>query len=544
VSETPRQLPSSIRRRRGRRQSVRRHAGSGRGLARAALVALILLVVAWWASRDTVELRTLVPADHTYHIALLDIVTHRDAIIESPVWRALPEAAHAGRVLELLGRDTKMPAWVLNNLMGELSYVTGSDLDQYADVVYLARMTRVGRLLEYLHVFWPGIVDDNAGGLHLRHVEDSGLYYAVRGRVLLASLSRDALIRCLTLREDEILPEGAFHTVLDRSGPEQVRGLISFPPDTPVGGLLRSLTFALHIDRTSAHMEYRGILYESWRERFGRLLGNAAPRPLIAPPPGIAGISVDVGKSLDEVCYGIGEAFDIDALREESMTLAANPDDADPDEPDLRSFLAMLSMLGPGVRLSLQGVDLDEFIPMPELAGSLDAQGALVRALLETLRAPDDAAPWEPYARFDPETRLASIPMIGGPSLEPTFAVYDDRLYVSSSARIAHEWLGNPPSAQALPQHGNLYLRIEPLSCLEAWAGVGRELVAQDLLKGYSPETFDASIQQWRARLAPIEHIALLLAIDRGALAGRISVEGVGTVQTTDAADTTAAPEP
>lgn len=63
----------------------------------------------------------------------------------------------------------------------------------------------MGLLLERIHTFADFIQDDEAGGLHLRYLPDARLYYAVRGRILIVTPSRDRLVESLTLPAGEAM---------------------------------------------------------------------------------------------------------------------------------------------------------------------------------------------------------------------------------------------------------------------------------------------------------------------------------------------------
>ena len=506
MSETVRSYSAARLRPRRSRSSRRR----GRKLLFAVLAVAVLVLLVLWFTRDTTPLRNVIPAGQTYGVVLVDILNNRSTMADSAVWSALPDSWSHGDISSILGREMPVPDWILNNLIGDPCYVTGNDLDEFSDVLFITKMFRAGPLIER---FLPGIESDYAGGLRLRSVPSAGFFYAVRGRLLIVSPSRDALIRSLTLTEENMIPETVLANALGASGTEQVRGLVTLRPEDPLGDLFRSLSFALRIDPAGARLKCRGILCETWQDRFGVLLGKAKPEPLPSPPSGMVGMSVDLGVSVLEVCEGLRDAL---AFGESWTTWhdGLEPD----DQANLAALGDLLALTGPAFQVVCTGVDPNEMLPVPEFVCIGDVDSEAATALFSALPSPKAVGAWVSCPRFDPETGRVSVPMMGGPSIEPTILLRDKRLVISTNATA--ELLQSPAfSSPSLSPPGNLYLRLDPKECLERWAAIGAQLASQGALRGYTSEAFAEAMASWRTKAAVVEEVSGILAVEPDAIA-------------------------
>lgn len=508
--------PVSVRRRR-RPPRPRR----GHGFLWLAAAAVVLAGATLWYTRDRYGLQEFMPAGGAYNLVFLDLLENRSVIAGSKLWDSLADSARAHTILEILNQDLGPPDWVLNNLIGTTCVLTGDDAAGFRDAVFLTRMTRVGRLIETLHIVSFRIKSDSAGGLKLRWIPDLGVYYAIRGRLLIASPSRDALIRSLTLTAEARVDEEAFEALVARPGTEQVRGTVRFEPGDPLGAVVRSLSFALRVDSASARLSCQGVLCAEWRERAAPLLEGVSPQALLAPPEGLLEVSANLGKSLEDIFRGLGIAFRDKAIGRESQPwLDLFPEAQATNLSQLRGLAAHL---GPGFRLCWEGVDLNEMIPMPEIVFLAEADSGRIESFLATLVSPPpDAKPWESYVWYDPETKQVRIPMIGGPSIEPTFGIVEKELFLSSSATVAKKLLAGETAERPLPQRGNLFIRVRPRPCTEAVVGAGRLFAEASALRGYTAQRFEEDAARWLARASTIREITGLFAFDSGSFTGEI----------------------
>lgn len=532
MSDTVRSYSTQAGARRRRRKGFRpRHAGL--------ITVFVLLGYASWTTRDVHPIARFIPADQKYCIEFVELLETRTRIAQSAVWSALPESVLMGEVPVLLGLDPEsagappagMFGWVFNNLVPGSLYLTGRDLETFGDVLVLSRMSRVGCLLERFHDLVPGVDADPAGGLELRRIPDQGIYYAVRGRVLMASPSREALIRSLVLAPEDAVSEEVLDATLGRVGREDVHGTVTLAEDDPLGQAFSSVGFAVRIDPSEAQVVCRARLREAFRDQWRGLLDEAEPRPLTAPPDGMLTVSADFGKPVREVWTGLAEGLEgygIEAISSEDWQTWEQPPEDGEIGPQ-HFFAGLLGSTGPGIRLSWCGVDLNEMVPMPEIAGTFDADPEAIPRFVEaTPAAPDDAVPWASFARYDEETQRVHLPMAGGPSIEPTAVPCAAGLLVSTSKTVADELVAAVPT-EHLPGEGNLYIRVRPYPCVEKIVEAGRLLAEQNLLRGHTLESYAATTGEWLASAASIEQVSALVAVEKDELRLDLSLVCAGT---------------
>ena len=498
--------------------------------------ALLVAGYGLWLTRDNYPMEQLIPANQAYQILANDILGKRATIAQSKIWKAVPESLGVSAIPKLLGQSPGVPEWVLRNFIPDICHVSGNDLKGFSDVLAITRMTRTGCLLEKCRVFVPGIRRDYAGGLNLRYVPlragDPGVFYAVRGRLLAVSRSRDALIRSLTLSPEEALAAGSLANMLAESKTDDLRGAVTLSPDEPLGDIFTNIRFAVRVDSAEADVNIYGSLRPEWQSRGKDLLANLVPRKLRGAPRGAGSygdappleISMDLGKPVRELATALGRATN---LPDQISGLWANESGpATGKAGDLaRGAVAFLGPLGPGIRLTWCGVDFNEMIPMPEIVFTFDANQETLANVFDAIPpAPENAQPYDMYARYDPETKRAHIPLIGGPSIEPTAGVYGDTVLLSSSRTVAETLLKKGPAAEEIPQPGNLFIRVRTKPCAEALVNLGALLAEYGLLKNYSKEQYDQATAPWVSGAAIIEDITVLAAYENGEIRAELKI--------------------
>lgn len=509
-----------------RRAGPVRPAGLGRALRNAALVMLLVLVAyVWWTTRDTHAVNALIPQGQQYALVASDILQDRGAIAESRVWNALPEQFRPTGLTAALGNELGLPEWVLNNLVPGAAYAVGNDLKSFSDVLLVTKMSRIGTLLERLHVFSGDVAADPAGGLELRDIAGGKAYYAVRGRVLLISPSREALVRALTLRPEDALDGEQFAALAEQGGAEQLRGRVNFGPDDPLGDVLENLRFALRIEPDRVQVDCRAGLSTEWRARCEPLLRNLSPRALKAPVDGMAVAAMDFGMPVKEFWLGIGNVTEWPLMSEEQWSAWEQPAAAGGSPSVAAVLTSLLGPLGPGVRLTWRGVDQNEIFPMPELVLTADVTPERLAALESIPPPPPEAMPWDPYPRYDAENGFLHVPMMAGPSLEPT-AFADGSVLMLSTSRIVAEALSTEREADMpLDEKGNLFVRVYPEPCVETLVEAARQLVEIDALRGHDAASFADASSRWLEQASAVRAVSLLAGYEREEVQARLSLE-------------------
>lgn len=492
---------------RKRRRDLRRRAGRVGGWVLVA--AALLLAAALWTTRNSHDMGGLVPADGAVHASVDEIMRKRDLLARSRIWDLFPEESAARGAAKAATGELPVPEWLLNNLSTGVSHWVSPRLDDFSEVLLVTRMTRIGCLAAKLSRFLPGIEGDHAGGLRLCKVADAGLYYAVRGRILLASPSRRALVHALTLDGKEALGEGALKAWVAGATGADLFGRIDPATHALLSGWFDRVEFTLRVAPEGASAAVRAHLNDGRRGMFAAQLQGVSPQRLTAPPSGPLALSASLGLPLREALPRVAAVMGREAAVAAFLEAPA-PDTAAPWGAFAGLARAVLLQAGSGLRLSWRGMDVDEMVPVPLVVATVDGGAEALAALRESPPAPPKDNPeidWIP--RVEPETGIIHVPLVGGPSIEPTFAEYGGGVLVSSSLDDARAVLGGAPP-ETIEQSGNLYLSMRPDQVMDAVGEAGSELATFGFLRDHTPESFLGLLVPWREIAAKINVVSLL----------------------------------
>ncbi len=486
-----------------------------------ATIFLVGLFYGLWAVRDSRPMEQFIPTDQRLELFITDLLDKREDAARSGVWSLLPEGHPLTGAPDSLRGNLGLPEWVLRNVVGAQVHISSSDPTDFSKAVAVTRMSTMGTLAERFNRFLPGTQTEEASGLNIRRLGEDGPYYAARGRILIASANRRSLIHALTLSADEHQTREAVQTPFSETGPEDVRGTIELIPTDAGGEILASVGFAARLGAKESELRFQAVLRPAWEARLAKLTEQARPVPLPEPLDSPLMASINLGLSLQELWPALGEAFGYEFFSAErwqawSEAKAASTPNA---------LTAMLGPSGPGFRLSWTGIDVNDVLPFPEFAltadSTLESFETAAAALPERASGP---ALSEPRAYYDSTTQRAFLPALSGPSVESTVSWYGDGLLACSRREYAESLWQQVPSPRTLPEPGNIYVSIRPSLCLEPIVEAGRLLVENDLLRGYTLESFEESVQEWTNEAAPLQELSALLAISDGLYQGSIRV--------------------
>lgn len=504
------------RRRRRRYQPVRSHK-RGRGCL--CIFAILVLIVAGcvWMTRDSHPVERLLPASSAYHIVAHDLLGKRDRLATSKVWQAFPSAWKVDAIAGQINQDLGAPDWLLNNLIAGPCHIVGNDLASFSDFMFATRMSRVGCFLARFSRLLPSVQSERAGGLNLRSIKGQDLFFAVRGRALLVSRSRDALVAAVTLTEEQSLLSASEPSVDGFAG-EDVGGTLVLEPKDPAGNVFQSASFALRVEDATGMLKCRAALRPEWIARMGDAVSGLSPQALQAPPAGYLDVSANLGKSVRDLWIAAGQiSGKADAMEALWTKISTGPWQ--------QPVFAILSPLGPGIRLSWVGMDLNEMVPVPLLAATLDADPTALQEALRAIPAPPpDAMPWDMYLRYEEEKNRLSLPMVGGPSMQPTGGIYGESLLISSSQNVGEQLLSSPPPADDLGKAGNLWVRVHPVPCLKAISDVLGMFGEVRLVRDETMSAFETFTKSWFSGIASVDEVTGLAAYENGQVTLEIGI--------------------
>ncbi len=526
MSETPRVWSS-----RGSGFSVVRRHRSRRIRNALLLASAALFVYGFWISRDTHPIAEFVESGRGLELVIPRANAARHRLAESRVWAGAPEDWAAGWPRAMA--DTRgLPEWIVGNLVGSGAIAVADDLAGWSDLVVASKMTRAGCVIERALRFSPSNTGEWAGGLGIRFWQPGALHYAVRGRTLLLSPSRDALVRSLTLAQDRRVAPEAVREALADAGVEDARGTIAFREGTELGRVLSELRFAVRIEEGEALVKMRATFRPELADDLAEEWGNTAPAALAPPFDAPVTLSADFGTSVEDTWRAFSELLDVEWLTAEQWESWREEDAADSPAAVLA---ALLGPMGTNVRLAWQGSDLNEMAPTPILVGSVEGSRAAAEAILEALPARGGIRTADARVYYDGDTGTVSAPLMSGPSMSPTGRWDGNNLYFSTSAAAADAFLNDGRAKTlAAPREGNLFIRVNPGAATREFVAAGVALAEGDLLRSYTAAEFEAASKTWIQRADALESLQLLASVNNRQIEAEFYVKCVAAPATTE----------
>lgn len=494
---------------RKRRRDLRRRGGQI-GL-RVLFLALVCVVGGCWYTRDSHDMGGLVPAKGALQACVTDVMRKQSMAASSQLWGLLPAESPVRESMRRFAENPPLPEWLLNNLSTDVAWFSCDSLSAPEDMLVVTKMTRTGCLAAKLARLDRAVERDHAGGLNLFSVPEAGLYYAVRGRVLLLSRSRSVLVRALTLDKDALGEAGL------REWRAGAAGADVFGKIEPAPFFFDRLQFSLRLTPGGIDASLSGTPDETMRKSLDGLLAKASPQTLKTPPAGMVSLSADFGRPLAETLalaadlYGQGAPVRAWLSGEN----AASEGDYGPLSGLAR---AVVNSAGGGLRVAWQGVDVNEMVPAPVFTATIDGGVDPVAAMIQQPPAP----PVEPpeidlLPRVDAEAGVIHVPLVGGPSIEPSFAVYGEGVALGTSLTELKALLA-APAAPAIAEKGNLYLSVRPGEAVKAALDTGREFAEFGFVRDETPDSLSAKAQPWVDMAGKIGEVSLLAAHENGAI--------------------------
>lgn len=491
---------------------------SGGGMTRNVIVLLAVLFFFWliWTTRDNWPMERLVPGDQTFHLRAQDLLDTRREAADSAFWSLgmLPEKYRD--IPQWLNNDFGLPQWVLNNLVTDVCYVSGTDLANFSDLLVVTRMSRIGCLLERYYGIADDVEVEHAGGLELRRMGvDAVTYYAVRGRTLVFSPSREALIRALTLTE-----AGGVETLEDTVAPMagDLQGRINFGESEGLGQYFEQSDFGLRFEPDAIVFSSRSTMTPAWKSQLDRVAAAKGNRNLMVPTQGSLVLAGDLNTPLPQLWTSVDEMTG-GALTGywSGLPWVRGTGAAD------SAWAAMLEFtkggIGSGFSLRWTGFDYNGIVPVPEAELFLETKAGFAPKLVESIpllpagQAPTDFVPYRTA-----ESGVIRCPTGWGNVFEPTVLAEDAGLRVTLHPQHMEHALAMDKSREAAPGDGLLYMRIRPVELLELLHEGGMPYAHSGLLRGQTAESFEAAMQRALAGSRQVSEVRVTAGYDEGAI--------------------------
>lgn len=490
---------------------------SGGGVGRKIIALGMALGLIWlvWTTRDNWPMERLVPRDQTFHLRVENLLDTRQKAANSAFWDLglLPEKYKD--IPQWLSSDFGLPPWILNNLVSDVCYVSGTDLNTFTDLLVVTRMSRIGCLLERYYGIADNIEVEYAGGLYLRSLNDLGAYYAVRGRTLVFSPSREALIRALTLHEDE-REETLEETVAPMAG--DLQGRITFDEQSSTGKFFNQSDFGLQFAENAVTFSSRSVASPAWKAQLDRLAAGQRPGALSVPVDGSLIVAADFNTPLPQLWSSIDEMSG-GALGNYCSTLPGVPSSSEGASAWSLMIEGMKTGLGSAFSLRWTGFDYNGMVPFPEMELFLETRSGVAGQMIDSVPVlPEGQVPTDfvPYRVSD--SGLVRCPVGWGGILEPTFIAEPSGLrFTLHPLHMAHA-MAMDHTLEPAPVKGDLYLRMRPVELLELLREGGMPYVHSGLLRGHTPESFEAAMARALEGSRQISEVRVTAGYEDGAI--------------------------
>ena len=491
---------------------------------------LLIVLLFWgvyffWISRDTRRVEEFVQGDTTFRMVAQNLVENRSRLQQSTVWDALPQQWRSHPLPQLLQVPVGFPEWVQRNLVGQYVFISGRDAGEFTDAVYITKLSRVGSVLERMLRFSSGNEGDDAGGLKIRQLKEYDLYYAIRGRIALASPSRRALIHSLTLTDSELAAAEDWDESIWQLGDEDLRGTLLLGDDSGWGGYFSGMGFALRLEPDRGFVKLSLPCTESFYDAFGNGVRNTSARDLLAPMDGPIQLSANLNGTAARLWDTLGTLTGADenfSTLWEGRTPESKPE-------SLESYLAQsLGDAGPGISITWHGFEMNTIVPSTLFSMSAEVRNDSIAEEIERLSGSDtDRGLDAVSARFDDEQEWIEAVGIGGPARTAVLMPSDDRrhVFVSSSKVLAESLWAGEARVNYMTEKANVYLRVSPGEVVEWYVEYGTVLAADGLLEGYGVEEFAEYAEDLRAKTAGIKLVEMTARYDNGVVEADIMLE-------------------
>lgn len=523
-----------------RRRLIRRH---GKGIAKFLFPVLVVtLIIGIWTTRDNYPASSFIAKENRVEVYIDNPVARRRDLLNSNILGLLPENFSARKAVEAFSGDLPIPEWLLNNVSSGLCHISSPDLDHMDQAIVVTSMTRIGCIAERIARFLPAVERDFAGGLHVYHVRESSIFYAVRGRTFVLSASRDSLIQALTRTEAEALTPEDFEERLRLGEGADIFCRI-LPEAVPLPGRpFDQLSFAVRFEPESTRFLMEGEFSSDFLARYGALFPEKGEKPLPAPFDSIASVSLDFGKPLPEVLDSLAQVFqDSSAIPDwiwESYKLKDGLDAVTSLQPLIASII---QASGPRFRLGWFGIDSNEMVPAPLLAATCETDTDQVLLLFEGIpELPPSQEEIDLVPRVNAEQMLVHVPFVGGPNLKPTLLTFKEGIIFSSSLPLALDLQKDPRLVPEFKQQGNLYICVKPPQAAKCLLEAARELAFSGLLRGYTSDSLELAAKPWVTSAATVREAEVLASWTGGSVRAEIKLSmesGSGTEEGNAGAD-------
>ena len=462
------------------------------------------------------------PAESAYTLVAYDYMNKRTGLAGSPAWKALSPEQQEKQYPEFLRHNFGFEDWMLRHFLGPVVHISGHDVDGFPDAVLVTRLTRLGSLIERVMRWSPRFESDRAGGLRLRRDEEENYVYAVRGRALIVSRDRSAIIEALTLTPSQYAEE------LDSKPPPNAPMLTGFITPDGRNGMTEDISyvaFSMIVDDSSWDVAAEVVFQGKLRDDLDEALQAGSRRQMLRPMDGPIVLSLNTTSSPSRLRPIFYELTGFPVFSDAQWHEWESADSADSLAPFWTSLLARM---GKQTAVTWHGFDLRAPTPMPSVTVvlSLD-EGDIVQSLSSGVALPTGDAWRDRYTHYDEENRVLHAFDSTGFASRPVVRFLDTiAVAVTDSAMLdTYSEIYADVRAQTIDSPSQLYLKVNPSEAIEEWVNLGTSLAAQGLLKDHTPESFAQTAALWWERASHVQSGILTATYKEGTASLRLSLD-------------------
>ncbi|PCJ53768.1 MAG: hypothetical protein COA73_14925 [Candidatus Hydrogenedentota bacterium] len=490
----------------------------------AKIVALLFGAMAIYVittTRDTHPLQEFIAADNAYHVNVYDFINRRTAWSQSPIWDSLSESWVERDIPEQLLDNHSFPDWMVRNFVGRQIHITGNDWTEFSDAVFITRITSVGCLLERGLRWTPRFASDNAGGLRLQYIKDDAVYYAVRGRTLILSANRDAVIAALTLDPGEIIetPPPAYSSnkplLTARLTPNITEGPLSS---------FSSLEGSFHHDAQTWNTSVIGTLTEDIEAIWEPLIQPETGKGLYIPVDGAAVLSLNTGSSLEDIWPALGTIIQNDIFTAQHWQAWKQADKTTSYTPILTEITRSM---GQRLAVSWNGFDHNAQSPTPNATVILSHDKKTVDTQLGKLSTePPGEEFQQAYIQNDTESGRVYFFGKGGPSQTPTLQPHNTFSILTTGIPVMKELNASDTDlGSTLQGDDTIYVSFKPEAVTAHIVELGTALADYGMIDDMNADEFSREAARWREKASLLDAISLIGKYDDGKLNVTIQIQ-------------------
>ncbi len=259
------------------------------------ILAIILLSICFfWITRDLYPVEQFIPTSSVFQIFSPQLMQNYHTIVQSPLWELAEPSSTIYEIKKLLSDQQKVPLWIIKHLIYDSFYFSVSDLKTFKDALLIARLSRIGCIIEQIYSWTQPVETDWAGGINLRFIPKQKIYYSRKGRILLLSPNRDTLVQTITQKNNKKNQTVLASELLKNQEKHLAWGTFT-PQHKEFQGLVSQIHFYLALKQNQIGLKCETQIIPDTETPWTILLTDIVSKPIQEPIDTLLSCSIDTG---------------------------------------------------------------------------------------------------------------------------------------------------------------------------------------------------------------------------------------------------------